>query len=311
MPAFTDRFEIGIPAFAVEFAFDTTLAAFNLTFTGALERYPHIRFLLAHAGGTVPFLVGRFDLLWFADDALAERSPKGGSAYMRSLHHDTALSANPHALSSLTELVGTDHILFGSDYPFAPEPVTQMTVDGIARHPFTATARAQVEPGERARPSALVVPATGQPRLPVIRLRRRGHPSVGCQVRGCGRCHRGRGRGRGSGAVLMGPMWRPVHPPPIVDPRSGDGTTDRLDLVGGCRTRGIEPVVLRRDDDLRAVAESALSERADAIGVAGGDGSKDRMCLVASRPVELTGQCTHRSWASSPGVLWGGTLSHL
>ncbi len=118
-PSF-DRIEVGIPAFAAEFTFDTTRAAFNLAHTGALERYRNIRFVLSHAGGTVPYLVARFDLLWFTDDALIERAPKGGTAYMRSLYYDTALSASPHALSSLTELVGPDHILFGSDYPFAP-----------------------------------------------------------------------------------------------------------------------------------------------------------------------------------------------
>ena len=146
-PSFFDRIEVGVPAFAMEFTFDTTRAAFNLAHTGALERYPDIRFVLSHAGGTVPYLVGRFDLLWFTDDALVERAPKGGSAYMRSMYYDTALSANPHALSSLTELVGADHVLFGSDYPFAPELATQMSVDGLTGYPLTDAARARVERG--------------------------------------------------------------------------------------------------------------------------------------------------------------------
>jgi len=147
VPTFFDRIDMGIPAFAMEFTFETTRAAFNLAHTGALERYPGIRFVLSHAGGTVPFLVGRFDLLWFTDDALAERAPKGGTTYMRSLFYDTALSANPHALSSLSELVGADHILFGSDYPYAPELATQMTVDGLIRYPLTEADRARVERG--------------------------------------------------------------------------------------------------------------------------------------------------------------------
>ena len=146
-PTFSDRIEVGIPAFAMEFTFDTTRAACNLAYTGALERYPNIRFLLSHAGGTVPYLVSRFDLLWFTDDALVERAPKGGSAYLRAMYYDTALSANANALSSLTRLVGPDHILFGSDYPFAPELATQMTVEGVAAYPFAAADRALVERG--------------------------------------------------------------------------------------------------------------------------------------------------------------------
>jgi len=146
-PAFSDQIHHGIPAFAMEFTFDTTRAAFNLGYTGALERYPNIRFLLSHAGGTVPYLVGRFDLLWFTDEALAERAPKGCTAYMQSMYFDTALSANPHALASLTELVGPDHILFGSDYPFAPELATQVSVAGLAAYPFAGEDRIRVERG--------------------------------------------------------------------------------------------------------------------------------------------------------------------
>jgi len=131
IPTVADHIAVDIPVFAMEFTFDTTRAAFNLAYTGALERYPNIRFILAHAGGTVPYLVARFDLIWFQDPELAERAPKGGLAYMRALFYDTALSANPHALRSLTELVGADHVLFGSDYPFAPELATEMQVSGL------------------------------------------------------------------------------------------------------------------------------------------------------------------------------------
>jgi len=47
---------------------------------------------------------------------------------MANLYYDTALSANPHVLSSLAELVGWDHVVFGSDFPFAPELAAQLSV---------------------------------------------------------------------------------------------------------------------------------------------------------------------------------------
>jgi Predicted metal-dependent hydrolase of the TIM-barrel fold len=145
----------------MEFTFDTTRAAFNLAYTGALERYPNIRFILAHAGGTVPYLAARFDLLWFQDPALIERAPKGGSAYLHQLFYDTALSANPHALRSLTELVDTDHVLFGSDFPFAPEIATSMQVAGITEYEgYDDHHRSQVE-----RTSALCLLPTVAKRL--------------------------------------------------------------------------------------------------------------------------------------------------
>jgi 6-methylsalicylate decarboxylase len=135
IPTIAAEIKVDIPVFAMEFTFDTTRAAFNLVHSGALERHPDIKFILSHAGGTVPYLAARFDLLWFQDPELAERAPRGGSAYLRDLYYDTALSANPHALSSLTELVDSSHILFGSDFPFAPEIVTTMSVDGLGAYP--------------------------------------------------------------------------------------------------------------------------------------------------------------------------------
>ena len=42
-----------------EFTFDTTRCVTNLLYSGTLERYPSIRYILSHAGGTVPYLAWR------------------------------------------------------------------------------------------------------------------------------------------------------------------------------------------------------------------------------------------------------------
>ena len=148
IPASLPHIPVDIPVFAMEFTFDTTRAAFNLAYTGALERYPNIRFILSHAGGTVPYLAWRFSLLWLREPELMERAPKGGMHYLQQLYYDTALSANPHALRSLCELVGPDRILFGSDYPFAPEPITGVTAQGVQSFDgFDAVARERIERG--------------------------------------------------------------------------------------------------------------------------------------------------------------------
>ncbi|NNE20305.1 MAG: amidohydrolase family protein, partial [Myxococcales bacterium] len=121
---------------------------FNLAYTGALERYPNIRFILSHAGGTVPYLAWRFSLLWLREPDLMERAPKGGMHYLQQLYYDTALSANPHALRSLCELVGPEQILFGSDYPFAPEPIAGLTAAGVRSFDgFDSAAHESVERG--------------------------------------------------------------------------------------------------------------------------------------------------------------------
>jgi diacylglycerol kinase family enzyme len=68
------------------------------------------------------------------------------------------------------------------------------------------------------------------------------------------------------------------HPVLIINPRSGGGRAERHLLVDECRARGIEPVVLAPGDDVRRRAEDAIAAGADALGVAGGDGS---LALVA------------------------------
>jgi 6-methylsalicylate decarboxylase len=128
IPTIASSIGVAIPVFAMEFTFDTTRAAFNLAYTGALERFPDITWILSHAGGTVPYLASRFSLLWLREPDLVERAPAGGIEYLSRLYYDTALSANPFALASLAELVGWDHVLFGSDFPFAPELATSLSV---------------------------------------------------------------------------------------------------------------------------------------------------------------------------------------
>ncbi len=120
-----------VPNFLAEVTFDTTRAIMNLIFTGTLEKYPDISMIFAHAGGTTPFLAWRLGLGIFVWPGATENAPKGATEYMKKLYYDIGLSANPNAFSSLNELVPSSRILFGSDYPFAPEEVTALTVDGL------------------------------------------------------------------------------------------------------------------------------------------------------------------------------------
>jgi len=135
IPKSSESLSLGVPGFAAEFTFDTSRAVANLIWTGAVERFARVRFILSHAGGTVPFLAWRWSLLDLhptLGPELHERAPLGVMHYLKQFFYDTALSANPHALRSLCELVDPSHILFGSDFPFAPEPVTAVSVQGIA-----------------------------------------------------------------------------------------------------------------------------------------------------------------------------------
>jgi diacylglycerol kinase family enzyme len=82
------------------------------------------------------------------------------------------------------------------------------------------------------------------------------------------------------------PEWKrgaaPPHPVLLMNPWSGGGKVERFNLVAECEKRGIEPIVLKRGDDLRQLALDAVAHGADALGMAGGDGSQAIVASVAS-----------------------------
>ena len=128
----SEKLKLAMPGFLIEFLFDTTRAVVNLICTGTLERYPALRWILSHAGGTVPYIAWRLSLANFEPEFLA-RAPRGMLAYLKSFYYDTALSSSPYAMKTLLELVGPSQILFGSDFPFAPEPIVAKEVEDLQK----------------------------------------------------------------------------------------------------------------------------------------------------------------------------------
>ncbi|GID31695.1 diacylglycerol/lipid kinase family protein [Paractinoplanes brasiliensis] len=69
----------------------------------------------------------------------------------------------------------------------------------------------------------------------------------------------------------------------LINPRSGDGAAERAGLAAAAAARGIEVVTLRPGDDLAALAEKAVCDGADVLGMAGGDGSQALVAATAMR----------------------------
>ncbi|RIJ13158.1 amidohydrolase [Pseudomonas sp. 91RF] len=113
------------PGFLIEFLCDTTRAAVNLILSGSMERYPGIRWILSHSGGFLPFVAWRVSLANMLPE-FQQHAPQGVMTYIRRFYFDTALSPSPYSMAALKELVEPSHILFGSDYPFAPAPATAL-----------------------------------------------------------------------------------------------------------------------------------------------------------------------------------------
>ena len=98
----------------MEYGTDTTRAIMGVTFSGDAARYPDIRFVWSHGGGTVPFLAGRIE--GSARNA-ADRLPKGFAAEAKRFFYDLAGATNPGVVSSLLQLVSASQVLFGTDFP--------------------------------------------------------------------------------------------------------------------------------------------------------------------------------------------------
>lgn len=133
-PPGSDVPKLNLPPFIVEFVFDTTRAVANLIYNGTLERYSDISIILAHAGGTVPYLAGRFAMASDIMPELGRHAPQGAIAYLKRLYYDTAIAATPEAMRSLQEIVGAGQILFGSDYPYLEEHLIEKTVLGLGSY---------------------------------------------------------------------------------------------------------------------------------------------------------------------------------
>jgi len=99
------------------FLFDTTLAASKLVFSGVVKRYPRIRWVLGHLGGTIPYLAERLDRGYDAFAECRAHIDEPPTAYLkRHFYYDT-VNFSAGALACAIDFAGADHLLAGSDYP--------------------------------------------------------------------------------------------------------------------------------------------------------------------------------------------------
>jgi 6-methylsalicylate decarboxylase len=106
--------DYGVAPGTMEYGTDTTRAIIGVTFSGDAARYPDVRFIWSHAGGTAPFLAGRID---GGSRNAKDRMPSGFINEAKKFHYDLAGAANVGAIASLLQLVTSAQVLFGTDFP--------------------------------------------------------------------------------------------------------------------------------------------------------------------------------------------------
>ena len=122
-------FVLGNPA-------DTTLAVGQLMFGGVLTRFPGLKVCAVHGGGFLPWQLGRMDAGWYrafpdsSEDLLPSRQLRG--LYVDSIMHRT------DSLNHLLKVMGSEHILLGTDYPYALgdlTPLDTLSPTDLAKEP--------------------------------------------------------------------------------------------------------------------------------------------------------------------------------
>lgn len=91
--------------------FEDTAAALRLVLSGVPARYPNLRFIVPHLGGTIPFLLARVTRKG-ADEIITG---------LRGMNYDT-VSGSAEALTCARHAFGVGRLLFGTDYPYCDEP---------------------------------------------------------------------------------------------------------------------------------------------------------------------------------------------
>ncbi len=100
----------------IGFTFDTTLAAAKLVFSGVVEKFPGITWVLGHLGGAIPYLAERLDRGYHAFKECRENISHPPSEYLKEFYYDT-VNFDINALQLAIDFAGTDHLVAGSDYP--------------------------------------------------------------------------------------------------------------------------------------------------------------------------------------------------
>jgi 6-methylsalicylate decarboxylase len=108
----------GFAPLFIEYGTDTTRTIASLIFTRTTARFPDINFIFSHAGGTVTALTDRLTFQMMLFPQYQEFTGTAVMAELRRFFYETAQAANPIAMASLTRMVATSQILFGTDYPY-------------------------------------------------------------------------------------------------------------------------------------------------------------------------------------------------
>lgn len=136
----------GVSLSTMEFPFDTARAIMSMLYHGTPEKFPAVRMIWSHAGGVMPYLAGRTAVLSQRNKNFRLSGDKLAPA-MAKFYYDATQSLSAPTFAALRALVPIEHIMFGSDCPFAREPQVRAVLAELDRLALPAVARTAFERG--------------------------------------------------------------------------------------------------------------------------------------------------------------------
>ncbi|KAH8129475.1 hypothetical protein ACSS6W_002125 [Trichoderma asperelloides] len=133
----------------IDYPHETTRTAMDMIMSRTLDKFPDVKVILSHAGGTLPYIITRLSTPLRKTPDLAANW-KVGTNYeeatktFRKFYYDIALSCSPQVLRTLLDTVPHEHILFGSDFPYAPAPAYPAFLEDLETFELSAEIRDKI-----------------------------------------------------------------------------------------------------------------------------------------------------------------------
>ena len=140
--------KLGLPDSLIDFTADTTRAVAQMHYSNRFARTPSVKYIFSHAGGTVPYLAGRWAIVDEMNVIPGAEARGTAADTLRRLYWDTALSYREPLLRMLRDVVGLEQVLFGSDFPYLRRDLAVNCVQRLEQTAeLTARERIQVMSG--------------------------------------------------------------------------------------------------------------------------------------------------------------------
>lgn len=135
-----------LPQPMIDYPHETTRTIVDLIMSNTIRDHPNCNIIVSHAGGSFPYLATRAAEM-LPDYGLSDKSAEEFIEDARTLFYDLALSGNKYTLGLLTKFAKDDHILFGSDFPYAPTKTIKTHTSNLEDYEMEINLRHQINRG--------------------------------------------------------------------------------------------------------------------------------------------------------------------